>query len=98
MRAAAIAVMTLVALAAASAPEFGAYTWLYANGSRIDVGYYGAPCVADWDGDGLKDLVLGQFTSGQIRFYRNSDSNDSPVLTTYSLIESSGTPISVPSG
>ncbi len=98
MKKAVSAVILMCGFAIASAPQFGPYSWIEADGGRIDVGWYGAPCVVDWDGDDLKDLVLGQFTSGKIRFYANSGSNDSPVFTTYSFIQSDGTDISVPSG
>ena len=82
----------------AGAPSFGPLSWIEASGNRIDVGYYGAPCIADWDEDGLKDLILGQFTDGKIRFYANSGSNDSPIFTGYSFIQSDGADIKLPSG
>lgn len=32
---------------------------------------YAAPCMADMDGDGKKDLLVGQFAGGKINVYRN---------------------------
>ena len=43
-----------------------------ANGKAIEVGGYGyaVPCLADIDGDGISDLLVGQFTSGRIALYK----------------------------
>ena len=35
-----------------------------------DGGGYAAPTLHDIDGDGLQDLVVGQFSSGHVRVYR----------------------------
>jgi len=82
----------------AQAPSYDPFSYMYCNGVQIDVGYYGAPCVADWNGDGTKDMVLGVFTSGNIRFYANENTNDSPVFNSYSNIKADGVAITLPSG
>ena len=38
---------------------------------RVESPGYAAPCWADLDGDGKKDLLVGQFHGGKIRVYRN---------------------------
>ncbi len=68
------------------------------GGAAIDVGYYGAPMMFDWDLDGKKDMIVGQFTSGKIRFYPNVGEDSAPVFNGYSYLRASGTEITLPSG
>ena len=64
---------TLGAMAAASTSEFESPVMLKAGDAavRVDSPGYAAPCWADIDGDGLKDLLVGQFANGWIRIYKN---------------------------
>lgn len=82
----------------ATAPTYGPEVLLWVDGAQVDVGYYGVPCVADWDGDGLKDLVLGVFAYGNIRFYGNENTNDSPVFNAWVNLEADGIDIALPYG
>lgn len=52
---------------------------LHANGAPIDVERNGgaAPTIADLDGDGVQDLLVGQ-AGGALRIYRNSGTNKNP--------------------
>ena len=90
--------LLVVGLCFAQAPAYQSYYYQECAGAVIDVGYYGAPCIADWNGDGNKDMVLGIFTSGNIRFYANENTNDSPVFNSYSNIQADGSAITLPSG
>ena len=50
-----------------------------AGGEPIDIEAGGAaPCFADFDGDGLADLLVGQSAGGKLRIYRNGGSNEQP--------------------
>jgi len=53
-----------------------------AAGKPIDTGGLGhaAPCVADIDGDGIQDLLVGQFSGGSLWVYRNEGTNAQPKL------------------
>src|SRR5262249_34501413 len=53
---------------------------LQADGQLIDSGAewgHSGPALADVDGDGLRDLVVGDY-SGKFRFYRNVGSRSEP--------------------
>jgi hypothetical protein len=59
---------------------FGEPTRLKANGKEIAVAHSDAgPCVADWDGDGLLDLIVG-CGDGSVLFYRNVGTAREPKL------------------
>jgi hypothetical protein len=53
--------------------EFQPPVRLNADGApvRVESPGYAAPCWADIDGDGKKDLLVGQFHGGKIHFYKN---------------------------
>ncbi len=38
---------------------------------RVERPGYASPCWADIDGDGKKDLLVGQFNGGKIRVFKN---------------------------
>jgi hypothetical protein len=53
-----------------------------ANGKVIDTGSawgHSSPCVEDLDGDGLDDLIVGDF-GGKFRFYRNVGTASEPTF------------------
>lgn len=60
-----------------------------AGDEQIDVEHVGhaAPCVGDFDGDGLKDLLIGEFYRGQMRIYRNYGTNSRPLFVDYVLFQ-----------
>jgi hypothetical protein len=95
------ALLALLALAAfAQTPVFDAPVAIEANGSPINVGYGGnaSPFVADWNGDGKQDLLLGQFDSGKIRFYENIGEDSAPVFGDFVYLQADGSDISLTYG
>lgn len=57
-----------------------------------------APTVADWNNDGAKDLIVGQYTQGYIWLFLNQGTNLNPVFNGGSKIESGGVPITTTYG
>ncbi len=55
--------------------EFAAPVRLKAGGEfiRTEEPGYAAPCIHDFDGDGLKDLIVGQFAGGKMKVYRGME-------------------------
>jgi hypothetical protein len=54
---------------------------LEAAGKPIDTAVgHAAPFVADFDGDGVKDLLVGQFGDGILWIYRNVGTSARPKL------------------
>lgn len=54
-----------------------------------------SPVVYDLDGDGMKDLLVGD-REGQLLFYRNTVSDAAPAFAEYTLVRSNGVPIDLP--
>jgi hypothetical protein len=90
--------VALFAPLALGAPLFDGPELVQDAGAPIDVGYYGSPTMTDWNTDGAKDLVLGQFDLGKIRLYLNVGPDTAPEFSGYTFFQSGGTDITLPSG
>ncbi|MEX2139111.1 MAG: VCBS repeat-containing protein [Pirellulales bacterium] len=71
---------------------------IQANGRPLDVGRSGhaAPYFADVDGDGRRDLLVGQYADGRLRLYRNNGTNKAPRFGSFEYVLAGGQPASVP--
>lgn len=64
---------------------------------NVDQGH-AAPAVYDIDGDGKKDLLVGQFSAGKLRVYLNRGTNREPKFQGWSFLSVEGRDVSVPWG
>ncbi|MDP6634743.1 MAG: hypothetical protein QGG42_07590 [Phycisphaerae bacterium] len=83
----------------AAAPEFRPGVRLQADGKDINVrvGHL-VPAVMDWNGDGKKDLIVGQFSGGRISVYLNKGSDKVPAFKDFSLLRADTKEIRLPAG
>jgi len=78
-------VLVLMSLNSSNAPVLGDNLApperLEADGKPIDteVGH-AAPFVYDWDGDGVQDLLVGQFGGGALWIFHNEGTKTAPKL------------------
>jgi len=61
----------------------------------LDANYRSSPHLFDLDGDGRRDLVLGD-TTGQVRFYPNVNTDAAPAFDGFSLLQAGGVDIDLP--
>jgi hypothetical protein len=85
--------------AAGAGPKLTQGVKLTAAGEPIDVeiGHL-VPCVCDWNGDGKKDLLVGQFKTGAIRLYLNQGTDTEPVFGDFSFLQAGGKQIRLDAG
>jgi hypothetical protein len=64
---------------------------------NVDIGH-AAPYLYDWNRDGNRDLLVGQFGSGQLRIYLNTGTNIAPKYETLEWFRAGGAVATVPAG
>ena len=89
----------LCCAALAEAPKLQPGVRLRADGKNIDVkiGHL-VPAVMDWNGDGKKDLIVGQFSGGRISVYLNNATDSAPGFKDFSLLRADTKEIRLPAG
>ena len=89
----------LTALAPSSTPVFAAPFQLRESQLPINVdGCHAAPLYVDFDEDGEKELLVGQFGGGKLRIYENSGTDAEPVFEGFSWLKAGDEVASVPAG
>jgi hypothetical protein len=70
-----------------------------ADGKPVQVGRgHADPVLYDWDGDGVRDLVVGQFEEGRIWVYRNTGSEKDKRFAAPASLDAEGMPIKIDVG
>ena len=95
-----IALMSLNASnAAAPGDDLAPPVRIEAAGKPIDTEIgHAAPFVYDFDGDGVRDLLVGQFGGGILTIYRNEGTNAAPKLAAGVRFQAGSKDGTVPSG
>ncbi len=72
---------------------------LEAKDGPIDVTIgHAAPYLHDMDGDGLVDLLVGQFGEGKLRVYKNVGEAGAPRYESWTYLKAGGADATVPAG
>lgn len=89
----------LLAASDALAQELGKPVRLEAGGKPIDteVGH-ATPALYDWDGDGKRDLLVGQFGGGKLKIFRNLGTNQDPKFGPEEFFTVGDTVVTTPTG
>ena len=61
-------------------PDYQLYTKSFLQETMLDFGQGAFPAVVDWDGDGLKDLVVGTISGGGLSWLRNVGTATNPAF------------------
>ncbi len=82
-----------------AAGELAAPFRVEAGGKPIDTDIgHAAPFVADFDGDGIPDLLVGQFGEGKLRIYRNQGTKTDHKFASSAWFKAGGADARVPAG
>jgi hypothetical protein len=76
-------------------PEFRFGRFVFADGKPLDAGLAAAPKVVDWDGDGVKDVLVGTHWN-RLLFYRNQGTNRDRRLEYRGPVLVDGKPLELP--
>jgi hypothetical protein len=95
-----LVLLMLADSAAAQAGELAPPVQIEAGRRPLDVERSGhsAPFLGDFDGDGLPDLLVGQYDEGKLRIYLNRGSNERPKFDDFEWFQAGGQAGRVPEG
>ena len=96
-----LAFLGLAALPAAADLNLGPAEFVQADDADIAVPGYSVPSFADWNNDGLNDLIIGQGSGtyeAKVRVYLNVGTVENPLFSAYSYAQSEGADLILPGG
>lgn len=93
-----LGLMICTSSAYADLPPYVDYGMLMDGPMVLKVANDPVPTTADWNNDGAKDVITGQYTQGYIRLYLNQGTDLNPLFNGFTYIESNGVPITNTSG
>ncbi len=73
--------------------DFRAEQLVQADGDAIAVPGYSVPSLADWNSDGMEDLIVGQGSGtypAKVRVYLNSGKSGNPAFSSFFYVQSGG--------
>jgi len=85
--------LVLFSAARADLPEIRAAGKIEAGSNPLQVDRYSVPTVADWNNDGKKDLIVGQYMWGHVSLFVNHGTDLNPSFDGGRLIRSGEEPI-----
>ncbi len=79
-------------------PTFSGEVLIESEGAAIAVDAYSVPTQADWNSDGIQDLVVGEQddSGGKVRVYVNVGTNQSPQYDGFFYVQYQGADLTVP--
>ncbi len=77
----------------ADAPELAGGVYIMDGNIPLEVDRHSSPSVVDWNNDGAKDLVIGQYGYGYVQLYLNQGTDLNPLFNGGGYIYSGGSPI-----
>ena len=82
----------------ADVPEIKPGVHILDGGGHLEMDRHTTPTSVDWNNDGKKDLLVGQYVDGHIRLFINQGTDLNPVFNGGTLVEANGTPITTSFG
>ncbi len=99
MRLLSATVIALLAATPAFAQELGKPVRLEADGKPIDTEIgHATPALYDFDGDGKRDLLVGQFGGGKMKIFRNLGTREKPKFGPEEFLTAGGNVVTTPTG